>query len=181
VKAGETFAMADIQGPGVIRHIWLTFAESSPNWLAKDGAAAPDEVVLRMYWDGASEPAVEAPLGDFFTAGFGKRAEVESGPVVVQGGDSYNCFWAMPFFKSARITVTNESSKPLAALYFQVDYTKEKELPAGTAYFCAQVPAGVSDGAGEGLPDRGHRGARALRGDGDVGAVAESAVVWGRG
>jgi D-arabinan exo alpha-(1,3)/(1,5)-arabinofuranosidase (non-reducing end) len=138
VPPGQTHTMAEIQGPGVIRHIWLTFSESKPNWLAKEGAAAPDEAVLRMYWDGAAEPAVEAPLGDFFAAGFGHRTEINSGPVIVQGGDSYNCFWPMPFAKSARITVTNESDKPLAALYYQVDYSREASLPEGTAYFCAQ-------------------------------------------
>ncbi len=138
VRAGDTFTMAQIDGPGVIRHIWLTFSEAKPNWLSKVGAAAPDEVVLRMYWDGADKPAVEAPLGDFFAAGFGHRAEVNSAPVIVQGGDSYNCFWAMPFFKSARITVTNESDKPLAALYYQIDYTREKDLDPKSAYFCAQ-------------------------------------------
>lgn len=138
VKPGETFTLADFKGPGVIRHIWLTFAESGPSWLSKEGAADPSEIVLRMYWDGAAEPAVEAPLGDFFAAGFGKRAEIVSAPVTVQGGDSYNCFWAMPFFTSARVTVTNESAKPLAALYFQIDYTREKALPEDAAYFCAQ-------------------------------------------
>lgn len=138
VKPGETLTMAELQGPGVVRHIWLTFSESKPNWLAKDGAANPSEIVLRMYWDGAEQPAVEAPLGDFFAAGFGHRAEVVSQPVIVQGGDSYNCFWPMPFFKSARITVTNESDKPLAALYYQIDYTHEKSLPSDAACFCAQ-------------------------------------------
>src|SRR5262245_46874124 len=138
VKPGETFVMADLQGPGVIRHIWLTFSESRPNWLSKEGAADPSEIVLRMYWDGAEQPAVEAPLGDFFAAGFGRRAEIVSGPVIVQGGDSYNCFWPMPFARSAKITVTNESRKPVAALYYQIDYTREKSLPAETAYFCAQ-------------------------------------------
>jgi hypothetical protein len=138
VKPGETFTMAELQGPGVVRHIWLTFTESKPNWLAKEGAANPSEIVLRMYWDGAEQPAVEAPLGDFFAAGFGHRAEVVSTPIIVQGGDSYNCFWPMPFLKAAKITVTNESDKPLAALYYQIDYTHEPALPSGTAYFCAQ-------------------------------------------
>jgi hypothetical protein len=137
VKPGETFTLADLQGPGVIRHIWLTFAEARPNWLAKEGAAAPNEIALRMYWDGAAEPAVEAPLGDFFAAGFGERAEVRSEPIIVQGGDSYNSFWAMPFHRSAKITVTNESARPFAALYYQVDWTEE-EVPADAAYFCAQ-------------------------------------------
>jgi len=56
-----------------------------------------------MYWDGAKEPAVEAPVGDFFANAFGKRSEVISLPVIVEDGDSYNCFWHMPFRKSARI------------------------------------------------------------------------------
>ncbi|MCG3127260.1 MAG: hypothetical protein CHACPFDD_02118 [Phycisphaerae bacterium] len=138
IKPGETHVMAELNGPGVIRHVWLTFSEAAPNWLAKEGAADPSEVVLRMYWDGAEQPAVEAPLGDFFAAGFGVRAEVNSVPVQVQGGDSYNCFWPMPFFKSARITVTNESARPFSALYYHVDYTQEDALPPETAYFCAQ-------------------------------------------
>lgn len=137
VKPGETFVLADVCGSGVIRHIWLTFAESGPSWLSKDGAAAADEVVIRCYWDGAKEPAVEAPLGDFFAQGFGRRVEVRSTPVQVQGGDAYNAFWTMPFFNAAKITVTNESSKPLAAFYYSIDYTEEK-LPADAAYFCAQ-------------------------------------------
>jgi hypothetical protein len=139
IKAGETFTIADIAGPGVVRHVWLTFAESGPSWLSKEGSADPSEIVVRMYWDGAEQPAVEAPLGDFFACGFGRRAEVKSTPVVVAGaaGDSYNCFWPMPFFEHARITLTNESTRPLAALYFQVDFTREG-IPEDSAYFCAQ-------------------------------------------
>ncbi len=138
IAPGETFTLASIKGPGVIRHLWLTFAESSPSWLSNVGSADPSEIVLRMYWDGATEPAVEAPLGDFFAAGFGQRAEVRSLPVQVQGGDSYNCYWPMPFLRDARITVTNESTRPLVALYYQIDYTEEPSLPPDSAHFCAQ-------------------------------------------
>lgn len=137
VKPGETLVLADIQHGGVIRHIWATFAESGPSWISKEGAADPSEIVLRMYWDGAEQPAVESPFGDFFAAGFGRRAEVNSLPVVVQGGDAYNCYWQMPFEKSAKITITNESDKVLAAFYYQIDYTEES-VPAPAAYFCAQ-------------------------------------------
>lgn len=137
VKPGDTHVLLDIAGPGVVRHIWLTFAEAAPNWLAKEGAADPQEIVLRMYWEGAETPAVEAPLGDFFAAGFGKRAAVRSLPVQVEGGDAYNCFWSMPFTKHAKVTLTNESSKPLAALYYQIDGTLEP-VPDDAAHFCAQ-------------------------------------------
>lgn len=137
VRPGETFVLADIRGPGVVRHIWLTFPESAPSWISKEGCADPSEIVLRMYWDGAEQPAVESPLGDFFAAGFGRRAEVNSVPVQVQGGDAYNCYWPMPFRASARITITNESARPLAALYYLIDYT-EQAVPENAAYFCAQ-------------------------------------------
>ncbi|MBK7404013.1 MAG: DUF2961 domain-containing protein [Phycisphaerales bacterium] len=138
IKPGETYTLAELEGPGKITHIWFTFPEAAASWISGGGSAAPDEIVLRMYWDGSEQPAVETPLGDFFACGFGQRAPVRSVPVQVQGGDSYNCFWPMPFFRSARITVTNESERVLAALYYQIDYTKEASLPKDSAYFCAQ-------------------------------------------
>ncbi len=138
VTPGETKVLADIKGPGVIRHIWLTFNEARPNWLESGGSAAPNEIVLRMFWDDAKEPAVEAPIGDFFGAGFGRRLEVKSVPVQVEGGDGYNCYWSMPFFKRGLITVTNEGAKNVRSFYYHIDYTEEDDLPAETAYFCAQ-------------------------------------------
>ncbi len=138
VTPGETKVLADIEGPGVIRHIWLTFNEARPNWLEAGGSAAPNEIVIRMYWDDAKEPAVEAPIGDFFGAGFGRRLEIQSVPVQVEGGDGYNCYWAMPFFKRGLITVTNEGEKNVRSFYYHIDYTEESSLPTETAYFCAQ-------------------------------------------
>ncbi len=138
IEPGGTLTLADIDGPGVISHIWITFPDPAPGWLGRDGNANHSQLVLRMYWDGAAEPAVEAPLGDFFAAGFGQRAEVLSLPVLVQGGDAYNCFWPMPFHNSARIEIENQSTLPLNALYFQIDYVKKTSLPPDTPYFCAQ-------------------------------------------
>lgn len=138
IQPGETAVLADIAGPAVIDHIWLTFAEARPSWLAANGAAAPDEIVLRMYWDGNPQPAVEAPLGDFFAAGFGLRREVRSVPIQVEGGDAYNSFWQMPFRHHARITVTNQGTRRVRSFYYQIDYTKVHSLPAGTAYFNAE-------------------------------------------
>lgn len=138
IGPGETLVLAAIDGPAVIQHIWLTFPGPEPSWLGKDGNANHSELVLRMFWDGASEPAVESPVGDFFAAGFGKRAAVNSAPITVEGGDAYNCWWPMPFFRSARVTITNQGRKPLNALYYQIDFTRLESLPDDTLYFCAQ-------------------------------------------
>jgi len=138
IPPGEKLVLADIKGAGVIRHMWITFPDPRPDWLGQDGKADHSELVLRMYWDGAEEPAVESPFGDFFAAGFGQRAEINSLPIQVEGGDAYNCFWAMPFYKSARIEVENQGEKMSGSFYFQVDYVLEDSLPPETPYFCAQ-------------------------------------------
>jgi hypothetical protein len=138
ITPGETKVLADIKGPATINHIWLTFNEARPNWLEATGSARPDEIVLRMYWDDAQEPAVEAPLGDFFGAGFGLRKEIRSVPVQVEGGDGYNCYWPMPFHTRGLITVTNEGPKNVRSFYYHIDYTEEPSLPEKAAYFCAQ-------------------------------------------
>lgn len=138
IMPGDTHVLAEIDGPGTINHIWMTFPTPAPSWLGRDGNANHSELVLRMYWDGAEQPAVESPVGDFFAAGFGQRAEVRSIPVQVEGGDAYNCFWAMPFFEKARIEIENQSQKQLNSFYYHVDYVKQESLPAETPYFCAQ-------------------------------------------
>jgi hypothetical protein len=137
VKPGETKVLADLGGPGEITHIWMTFLAPGPHPWAKNGAANHREMLLRMFWDGHENPDVEAPVGEFFACGFGQRMEVKSLPVIVDDGDSYNCFWRMPFWKSARIEIVNQSEKDIALLYYNIDWV-QKPLGPMTPYFCAQ-------------------------------------------
>jgi len=138
VAPGKRKVLLDVKGPGVITHIWVTFLGPEPHPWAKKGSANHQEMLLRMYWDGKERPAVEAPVGDFFANSFGKRGEVVSLPVIVEDADSYNCFWHMPFRKSARIEIVNESEKPISLLYYNIDWIKKDRLPRNTPYFYAQ-------------------------------------------
>ncbi len=127
---GETIVLADLQGPGVVTHIWLTVAANEYGW--------PRLLRLRVYYDGSPTPSVDAPLGDFFAVGHGYERGVKS-LMVVDGssGRSRNSYWAMPFRKSCRITVTNEGRMRVANLYYHVDWEKRKSLPPDTGYFHA--------------------------------------------
>jgi Protein of unknown function (DUF2961) len=130
VAAGATVDLADIEGPGVIRHIWLTPAGCPWRML-----------VLRMYWDDQEQPSVECPLGDFFASGWGGfswsgHAQVSSLPVCVNPGSALNCFWEMPFRGHCRITIENLSADE-ARIYYQVNY-ELREVPPDSAYFHAQ-------------------------------------------
>jgi hypothetical protein len=138
VPPGATHVLLDEKGPGVITHIWITFLGPEPQGWAPKGSADHQELMLRMFWDGNPRPAVEAPVGDFFANCFGRRSEVISLPVIVEGADSYNAFWRMPFRKSARIEIENQSQKPLSLLYFNIDWIRLDRLPKDSPYFYAQ-------------------------------------------
>lgn len=138
VLPGETKVLMDREGPGVITHIWMTFLSPEPHPWARNGSADHQEMLLRITYDGDERPGVEAPVGDFFACAFGKRREVVSVPVVVEDADSYNCFWRMPFRKSLRMEVVNQSEKNISLLYYNVDWIQLDSLPEETPYFYAQ-------------------------------------------
>jgi hypothetical protein len=128
---GETRTLAAIDGPGCIRHIWMT--------LASREHAYPRRSVLRMYWDGSDVPCVEVPSGDFFGIGHGIVKQFWSLPLAMspQDGRAFNCFFPMPFARGARIEITNDGERRLV-VYFYIDYERYDRPPEGVGYFHAQ-------------------------------------------
>ena len=130
IAPGETLVIADLKGPGMINHIWNTVSSRE--------YAFPKLLVIKIYWDGEEEPSVSCPLGDFFGVGHGISLNYNSQPIRVSAeGLARNCYWPMPFNKSARITITNEGKKPVDAFYYYVDWIKLLVLPENTPYFHA--------------------------------------------
>lgn len=124
LKSKETFTLAEIQGAGAIQHIWMT---PTGHWRF---------LILRMYWDGETEPSVEVPVGDFFACGWNAYAQISSLAICVNPGSALNCYWQMPFRKSCRMTMENIGDDEVV-LYYQIDYTLT-EVPEDLAYFHAQ-------------------------------------------
>lgn len=130
IKPGDTLTIAELEGPGVITHFWFTIAHEAKFYSRL--------MTLRIYWDGEEHPSVECPIGDFFGIGHGVDKSFMSLPIrVTSNGRARNCYWRMPFGKSARITVSNDSDKPCRALFYYVDWQKHESLPADAAYFHA--------------------------------------------
>jgi hypothetical protein len=130
VKPAETITIFAHEGAGVVRRFWITTnPERDVDILSR--------VVLRMYWDGDEYPSVEAPIGAFFGVGFGEQRDYISLPLNETSG-GYDCYWPMPFHKSARWTLTNGSGKPLQSFYYNIDYTAFDSLPKDTRHFHAQ-------------------------------------------
>ena len=124
IKAGATFTLGTIDGPGSLQHIWMT---PTGNWRY---------AILRFYWDDETTPSVEVPVGDFFCMGWNKYAPVTSLPVVVNPGSAFNCYWPMPFRKKCRVTMENLDKEDMT-LYYQIDYILT-QVPDDAAYFHAQ-------------------------------------------
>jgi hypothetical protein len=124
LAAGRTETLADVVGPGVIQHIWLT-----------TDVASVRQLVLRMYWDAEGDPSVEVPLGDFFCNGWAELALVDSEVVVVAPAGGFNSYWPMPFRRRATITLENTTSRSVP-VYYQVTY-QETDLPERVGFFHA--------------------------------------------
>ena len=127
---GQTQEVFRDQGTGVISHIWFTIAAPSPYHLK--------EIVLRAFWEDAEQPSIETPVGDFFGLNLGDYAIYESEYLACSPGKSLNCYFAMPYRKSARMTVTNEGRQQVGAFYSNIDYMKVPSLPADALLFHAQ-------------------------------------------
>lgn len=124
IKPSEEFVLADIKEGGAIQHIWVT---PTGHWRY---------LILRMHWDGETNPSVEVPLGDFFADATGNYTQISSLPVCVNPGSALNCYWEMPFRKSAKITLEN-ISPDTTTVYYQIDYTLT-DIPEDVGYFHAQ-------------------------------------------
>jgi hypothetical protein len=136
VAAGETFTVADIEGPGVVRHMWFTV---DPARLA--------DLSLSVTYDEAAMPAIVAPLGAFFANGIDGLAVVQSVPIAVNPRGGLNCYWPAPFRRRVRIDVTNDGADPIAELFYQVTWSREG-VPDDAAYLHAEARRAVTD------PDR---------------------------
>lgn len=170
---GEIRVLADLEGPGQITHLWMTqfcrqlhgpglidpleAATVAPvmeipnplgvNWETPD----PDyyrKVLLRITWDDEDEPAVLAPLGDFFGVGHSMPNSYQSALFTVSvkpeeslifgGSAALNCWAPMPFNTRAKIELINENDLPIQQ-FFYIDYELyPRPLDEDTLYFHAR-------------------------------------------
>ena len=138
--AGRTsVVIADLKGPGVITMIHID--RPSIDVYRPTSMRASRDTVLRICWDGEKTPSVEAPLVDFFCDPNGALDRMESALVAVKRG--WNCYFPMPFAKSARVELSVDDPRYPSQLwhtspaYSYVMYRKLGSLPPDAAYFHA--------------------------------------------
>jgi hypothetical protein len=128
LDAGARIVLADLKGPGVIRHIHLT--RHHPAELFARG------IVLEIWFDNAAEPAVMSPLADFFGDGGNGRAADFSADLIECAPWSYNGYFVMPFRTRARVVLRNDTDRD-ALDYSYVEWEKVRRWDDRYGYFHA--------------------------------------------
>ena len=106
VAGGMAVPVIKLSGPRAITALRVRMALPEP----PDDIAALRELCLRITWDGAAEPQVWAPLGDFFGSAPGLK-KYESLPLGVTDEGMYS-LWYMPFASSAVVELVNDGKTP---------------------------------------------------------------------
>ena len=130
LKKGEIFTIADIEGPAVIRSIWITVPDKT-----EFGSFVLRDLIFRIYWDDEKNPSVEVPLGDFFCNGFARRAILNSFLIVVNPYGGFNSFFPMPFKKRAVLTIENQHPGDLSYFFYQINFSLLENLGNEIGYF----------------------------------------------
>ncbi len=157
LEPGKETAIMVADGPGVVRHIWITL-----------GGTNFRDVILRAYWDGEENPSVEAPLSDFFASGMAtKPPAINALPINVNPTAGANCYFPMPFSRSARITVENRSPAVLGNLFYAITW---EELATRRS-----TPSWTGSGAGATTLEPPWAGSRTVRAGGEKG---RSSSIW---
>lgn len=151
LPVGERVTIAEVKGAGYISRIWLTF----PGWFwahwntgATIDATIMKSLILRIYWDGASTPAVEAPVGDFFGAGHCEFNSFTSRFVGTSSGGFFS-YWPMPYAQGFRIEIENRHPTMRSEVFLNANYQELPTRAVGAGYFCTQFRTGRRQGPEE--------------------------------
>lgn len=141
LQPGQSCALAELEGPGCIKHFWCAMMDISPLMYRK--------IVLRIWWDDEQIPSVEVPLGDFFCISNCVVRPVNSLMMAVNPGGKdrhshgLNCYFPMPFAKGARIEIeyqaAGEEDRSSVRFWYHIDVERTAQMsPDNIGYFHAQ-------------------------------------------
>lgn len=116
VQPGERVVLADVDGPGVLRRIWMTCLPAPPE--------AMRALAFEVSYDGRDAPSVSVPCLDFFGLPHGRAAAYHSALTAVNEGRGFNATIPMPFRHAVRVELVNHGDTP-QIVYYQVDYTRQ--------------------------------------------------------
>lgn len=114
---GKELALGDLSGPGKVTYFYFTDS-GAPGGVMYRG------LVLKIYWDDATEPSIQIPIWDFFGAFGHKTIDYQSLPMQINH-HCYMCYLPMPFSARARFVLLNDGNDTYSQLVaWGIDYER---------------------------------------------------------
>jgi hypothetical protein len=134
--AGEHGDVVQFKGTGAITGLRIKFADGEMPTDVEAQRTFLHQLALRITFDGAKEPQVWVPFGDFFgnSAGAVPHLELPSG---MKEDGTWYAYWYMPFGQGATITLDNDSPKSVS-LTWEVVHAPLDKSPASLLRFHAK-------------------------------------------
>lgn len=129
VEPGSRQSLFSHEGAGTVREWRLLASPAQPDaWTRIEQEALLQDTVLRVYYNGQSEPSIETPLGDFFANPWRKRAHGSLWFTSGEGG--YACRLPMPFASGICFEIENAADRPIS-VRFEADLVPDRDPRAG--------------------------------------------------
>ncbi|MDQ0058757.1 glycoside hydrolase family 172 protein [Paenibacillus harenae] len=132
LEAGASQTLLQVDGPRSIFSIKLKIPGVEPG---ADAGQILNKTRLRIYWDGDSKPAVDAPVGSFFAMGqFGAYA-TQSLPVGMEPDNTMYAYFPMPFEREARVELVNDGEETIDDIAYEIRHEKFRGSFRNVGYF----------------------------------------------
>ena len=95
------------------------------------------ELRIKIYWDGEATPSVDAPVKWFFGS-IDNGGDVKALGVGTINRSGY-CYFPMPFWKSAKIEIDNQSDVSTDSMKIEIQYNPKMYIESQCGYFNATV------------------------------------------
>ena len=130
LEAKAKIKVLDVDGPGVITSIHVSAMSAA----GTQGFAAPPVagLILRVFYDGQTKPAIEMPLMDFMGDAECK-SQYFSSVFLSKVRESHNCRIPMPFRQHVTLEVENPSDRKVTG-YIELTYDAVDAVPADSGY-----------------------------------------------
>jgi hypothetical protein len=136
IEPNERRVIGELDGPGCIKHIFMVVG-GHPKGGSRSirGSYLPmanRKMIIRIYFDDSEVPQVEAPVGDFFGVMHGQDwYNIDNHYLSVKPWNGLNCYFHMPFARSARIEIENgpEASRLITTVDWERYPDAELEEP----------------------------------------------------
>jgi|ETNmetMinimDraft_26_1059896.scaffolds.fasta_scaffold31765_2 hypothetical protein len=121
LSEGEAYNLIDAEGPGCVRHFWITTSGTS-------------ELEIEIICDGVQQ--IQMMMHQFFGVLLGKEFyRIESAAINLLPQNGYNSYFPIPFQSSCRIILRNTDSNT-ASIWSMVNWQK-----AARETGCPRTPA----------------------------------------